>query len=102
MTASQFHGATYGGGLALESLASWHTMVSVQEKPLAGLHMLGRLAKLRSAYDHLPLGELDLEVLGESSPYFREALERTARRRPVLGGARATRATSATSRRPCS
>jgi putative CocE/NonD family hydrolase len=78
VTASQFHGATYGGGLALESLASWHTMVSVQEKPLAGLHMLGRLAKLRGAYDHLPLGELDLEVLGESSPYFREALERTA------------------------
>ena len=50
----------------------------MQEKPLAGLHMLGRLAKLRGAYDHLPLGELDLEVLGESSPYFREALERTA------------------------
>ena len=78
VTASQFHGATYGGGLALESLASWHTMVSVQEKPLAGLHMLGRLAKLRGAYDHLPLGDLDFEVLGESSRHFREALERTA------------------------
>ena len=77
VTASQFHGATYGGGLALESLASWHTMVAVQEKQLAGLHMLGRLAKLRGAYDHLPLGELDVEVLGESSPIFREALERT-------------------------
>ena len=77
VTASQFHGATYGGGLALESLASWHTMVAVQEKQLAGLHMLGRLAKLRGAYDHLPLGELDVEVLGGSSRIFREALERT-------------------------
>ncbi|MEA2310947.1 MAG: uncharacterized protein QOE28_915 [Solirubrobacteraceae bacterium] len=77
VTASQFHGATYGGGLALESLASWHTMVAVQERQLAGLQMVGRLAKLRGAYDHLPLGELDVEVLGESSPYFRQALERT-------------------------
>ena len=77
VTASQFHGATYGGGLALESLASWHTMVAVQERQLAGLHMLGRLAKLRGAYDHLPLGDLDVEVLGESSPYYRLALERT-------------------------
>ena len=37
VTATQFHGATYGGGFALESMASWHAMVSVQEKPLAGL-----------------------------------------------------------------
>ena len=90
VTASQFHGATYGGGLALESLASWHTMVSVQEKPLAGLHMLGRLAKLRGAYDHLPLGELDLEVLGESSPYFRRGAGAHRRRTTPTGRRAAT------------
>ena len=77
VTASQFHGATFGGGLALESFASWHAMVAVQERRLAGLHMLSRLARLRDAYDHLPLGELDVEVLGESSRHFREALERS-------------------------
>ena len=102
MTASQFHGATYGGGLALESLASWHTMVAVQEKQLAGLHMLGRLAKLRGAYDHLPLGELDVEVLGESSRYFRAGAGAHRRRRPLLGGARPRGRASATSRRRCS
>ena len=94
VTASQFHGAAYGGGLALESLASWHTMVAVQEKQLAGLHMLGRLARLRGAYDHLPLGELDVEVLGESSRLLPRGAGRRRRRRPLLGGAQ-PRATSA-------
>jgi putative CocE/NonD family hydrolase len=69
VTATQFHGATYGGGLALESMASWHAMVAVQERPLAGLQMLRSLAGLR--YDRLPLGEL----LG--SDHFRRGLELT-------------------------
>jgi uncharacterized protein len=78
VTASQFHGATYDGGLALESMASWHTMVTVQEERLAGLRMLGRLARLRDAYNHLPLAELDEKVLGRPSEHFRSALQRTA------------------------
>ena len=53
----------------------------MQEKQLAGLHMLGRLAKLRGAYDHLPLGELDVEVLGESSA--RLPARRSSARRPT-------------------
>jgi putative CocE/NonD family hydrolase len=78
VTASQFHGPTFGGGLALESMATWHTMVAVQEKRLAGLQMLGRLGRLRGAYDHLPLEEMDIEVLGAPSERFREALARSA------------------------
>lgn len=77
VTASQFHGATFGGGLALESMASWHALVAVQEKPLAGLAMLGGLARLRGAYDHLPLRELDVRVHGRPNELFRRALERT-------------------------
>ena len=71
VTAAQFHDATYGGGLALESMASWHAMVAVQERPLAGLQMLRSLAGLH--YDRLPLGDL----LGRESEHFRRALERT-------------------------
>jgi putative CocE/NonD family hydrolase len=77
VTASQFHGASYDGGLALESVASWHMMVAVQEQPLAALRMLVRLLKLRTSYDHLPLGELDAAVLGRESELFRHALEHT-------------------------
>jgi hypothetical protein len=77
VTASQFHGATYEGGLALESMAAWHTMVAVQEERLAGLRMLRRLARLRDAYDHLPLEELDERVVGRRIEHFRGALERT-------------------------
>jgi uncharacterized protein len=71
VTAAQFHGATYGGGLALETMASWHAMVAVQERPLAGLQMLGSLARLH--YDRLPLGDL----LGRESEHFRRALDLT-------------------------
>src|SRR3712207_5291044 len=78
VTASSFHGPTYGGGLALESVASWHTMIAVQEDRLSGLRMLGRLARLRDSYHHLPLGDLDMRVLGRRSAHFRSALERTA------------------------
>jgi uncharacterized protein len=77
VTASQFHGATYGGGLALESMATWHTMVAMQEKPFAALQMLRRLERLRGAYDHLPLEEMDVEVLGVPNGLFREALAHT-------------------------
>jgi uncharacterized protein len=82
VTASQFHGATYGGGLALESMAAWHTMVAVQEERLATLRMLSGLSRLRDAWHHLPLGELDVHVLGRENEHFRRALEETAREEP--------------------
>ena len=85
VTASEFHGATYGGGLALESMASWHTMVAVQEERLAGIRMLGRLARLRRSYGHLPLGELDEKVIGRRNEHFRRALERTDADDPYWG-----------------
>jgi hypothetical protein len=66
VTAAQFHGATYGGGLALQSMASWHAVVAVQEKPAPVLQMLATLARLR--YDRLPLADL---LDGEAEHYRR-------------------------------
>jgi putative CocE/NonD family hydrolase len=74
VTASQFHGATHGGGLALESMATWHAMVSAQERPLAPLQAAWALTRLRLAFGHLPIGELDERFAGHAVPAFREAL----------------------------
>jgi putative CocE/NonD family hydrolase len=77
MTASQFHGATYGGGLALESMAAWHAMVAVQERSFAPLRMTAALTRLRLAYGHLPLGDLDRRFAGHAVPAFQTALAST-------------------------
>ncbi len=78
VSASQFHGATRGGGLALESMATWHAMVAVQERPLAPLHMLNSLARLRRSFEHLPLGDLDERFSGGALPTYRTALDNAA------------------------
>ena len=75
VSASQFHGATHAGGLALESMATWHAMVNVQEHAFAPLQMAMALTRLRLAFGHLPLGELDERFAGGRVPAFREALE---------------------------
>jgi putative CocE/NonD family hydrolase len=74
VSASQFHGAAHGGAPALESLATWHAMVAEQERPLAPLRMAAALRRLRRAYEHLPLAELDERFAGRAIPAFREAL----------------------------
>jgi uncharacterized protein len=74
VSASQFHGATHRGGLALESMATWHAMVSVQERPFATLQAAWALTRLRQAYGHLPIGELDERFTGHVVPEFRKAL----------------------------
>lgn len=79
MTASNFHGATNGGGLALESMAAWHAMVSQQQQPFAPLQMAVALTRLRLNFDHLPLSELDTRFAGRELPLFREALEHADR-----------------------
>ena len=49
--------------------------------------MLGRLARLRGAYDHLPLGELDVKVLGPSERALPPRARTDRRRRCLLGEA---------------
>src|SRR5260370_4958369 len=49
VTASQFHGATFGGGFALDSAASWHGIVALQEQPVALIQMYRAIRRLRSA-----------------------------------------------------
>ncbi len=82
VTASQFHGATFGGGFALDSTASWHAIVALQEQPFAPIQMYRAIRRLRSAFARLPLGELDTQVNGRPLAHYREALEKSARDDP--------------------
>lgn len=74
VTASRFHGATHEGGLALESMATWHALLAAQEQPLAAMSMAAALTRLRSAFAHLPLGELDERFAGRRVAAFQEAI----------------------------
>jgi uncharacterized protein len=77
-SASQLHGVTHGGGLALQTAASWVYLVGVQEQRLAWLRVLGGLRRIGVALEQLPLGELDARLLGASSRVFQESLRYTA------------------------
>ena len=87
---------------SLESRLSWHLMVSVQEKPLAALRMLAPPAAEAAAAPTTTSRSASWTrgARGESSPYFREWLERTAADDPT-GWRATTRRGSATSRRRC-
>jgi hypothetical protein len=75
VSASQFHGQAYaGGGLSLESAASWLVLVAEQERRLAPLAMLRGLRRLPALFDELPLRELDARATGAEVRWFREAL----------------------------
>ncbi len=75
VSASQFHGQTYlGGGLALETAASWLVLVAAQERRLAPLAMLRGLRRLPSLFTQGPIGELDTRATGAEVAWFREAL----------------------------
>jgi putative CocE/NonD family hydrolase len=83
VSASQFHGQTYlGGGLALETAASWLVLVAAQERRLAPLAMIRGLRRLPSLFAQLPIGELDARATGGEVAWFREALAN-----PDRGGA---------------
>jgi putative CocE/NonD family hydrolase len=80
VSASQFHGQTYlGGGLALETAASWLVLVAAQERRLAPLAMARALHRLPSLFAELPIGQLDARATGVEVGWFREALAHTGR-----------------------
>ena len=75
VSSSWFHGASYGGGMALESAVSWMYQVSVQEGRLRYLRLLQGLRKVPPVLDHLPLSELDVQLFGEPQEFWQRTLE---------------------------
>ncbi len=80
VSASQFHGQTYGGGsFSLETAASWMVLVAAQEHRLAPALMLRGLQQLPAMLAELPLLDLDERVTGAEVAWFRDALAHTQR-----------------------
>ncbi|HWC86148.1 MAG TPA: CocE/NonD family hydrolase [Solirubrobacteraceae bacterium] len=80
LSASQFHGQTWaGGGLSLETAASWLVLVAEQERRLAPLAMASGLRRLPSLFSQLPLGGLDELVTGAPVGWWRDALANPGR-----------------------
>jgi uncharacterized protein len=70
VTASQFHGMTYGSGsVSLANAMSWMFMLEVQERRLAPLLVaLGLRRKLPRLYDEVPLRAVEDWDLGDRFP----------------------------------
>ena len=74
VSASQFYGQTYaGGGISLESAASWMTVITAQEGRGAPLAINRALRRLATPMSELPLGDLDERATGAPVPWYREA-----------------------------
>ncbi len=74
VSASQFHGQTWpGGGLSLETAASWLVLVAAQERRVAPLAIAKGLRRLPSVLSELPLGGLDELATGAPVAWWREA-----------------------------
>jgi putative CocE/NonD family hydrolase len=78
VSSSWFHGASYGGGMALESAASWLYQVSVQAERFHYLRMLQGVRNVPAVLNHLPLSELDAQLFGEPQEFWQRTLEHSA------------------------
>jgi putative CocE/NonD family hydrolase len=75
VSASQFHGQTWaGGGLSLETAASWLVLVAEQERRLAPLAIVAAIRRLPALFTELPLGGLDELATGAQVSWWREGL----------------------------
>ena len=75
VSASQFHGQTYpGGSLALETSATWLTLMAVQERHLAPVAIARAIGRLSKLLHELPLADLDTLATGAEVAWFREAM----------------------------
>lgn len=75
VSASQFHGQTYpGGSLALETSATWLTLMAVQERRLAPLAIARAIGRLGKLLHELPLADLDTLATGAQVAWFRDAM----------------------------
>ena len=78
VTASNFHGQAMGSGaISLETGLSWVTMMAVQERRGAPLHMVRRLRQLPGVIDELPVGGLDALAAGAEVPFYADWLAHT-------------------------
>ncbi|HWF52007.1 MAG TPA: CocE/NonD family hydrolase [Solirubrobacteraceae bacterium] len=74
VSASQFHGQTWaGGGLSLETAASWLVLVAEQERRVAPLAIARALRRLPRVLSELPLGNVDELATGAPVAWWREA-----------------------------
>ena len=82
VSASEFHGQTYGSSLSLETLASWLVLVAMQERRLSLLAIDRALRGLSAAISELPLTSLDERLTGAPVDWFREGFSITGREDP--------------------
>lgn len=80
VSASQFHGQTWaGGGIALQTSASWLVLVAGQEARWAPLGLLRNLRRLPTVLTQLPLAHLDELATGAPVSWWRAAMADPAR-----------------------
>jgi putative CocE/NonD family hydrolase len=83
VSASQFFDQTYaGGGMSLETAASWMALMTAQESRLAPLAINRAVRGLAAAMSELPLGDLDERATGAIVPWYREAFSHPERDDP--------------------
>jgi len=83
VSASQFHGQSWGGGsLSLETAASWLVLVAAQERRLAPLAIARALRGLPALMSALPLAGIDQRATGAQVQWWREALANPGRASP--------------------
>ena len=64
-----------GGCFSLRTMLAWTYLVGSQAKGVSDTRIkLARMAKLRKAFDRLPLADADCGVLGEHFPFFQDLL----------------------------
>ena len=83
VSASQFFDQTYaGGGMSLETAASWMALMSVQEARLAPAAINRSMRRLATVLPELPLGDIDERTTGKIVPWYREAFAHPQREDP--------------------
>ena len=83
VSASQFFDQTYaGGGMSLETAASWMALMSVQEARLAPVAINRSIRRLATVLPDLPLGDVDERATGGIVPWYREAFAHPEREDP--------------------
>jgi uncharacterized protein len=72
VSASQFYDMTYaGGGMSLETSASWMVLVAAQESRLAPMLIARAMRRLPRAMSELPLDDLDERLTGAPVAWYR-------------------------------
>jgi len=83
VSASQFYDQTYaGGGMSLQTAASWMAVMTAQESRLAPLAINRALRGLAAPMSELPLRDIDERATGAIVPWYREAFTHPERDDP--------------------